>query len=209
MYAIKMDGDKSLTITSRAEIYRGDKNCDMLAFYLPAAYDEVSIADCTVFMNYLLPSAEKPDETDLGIPARLYKGYLVYELAVDERLTRFSGDITVWLDFKDGLGVSYFQTGSALIPVLPALGSSDYITQDELDEVVQKVETLEKSKADSLTYDEDTGELQLTAGGSEIGDTVTLPYTSDGTFDFNIISGGGASASSKNIFSGGEAGQLD
>lgn len=206
MYAIKMNDDKTLVTTSRASIYRGDRDCDMLVFYLPVGYDEVSIADCTVSLNYILPNAEDISEIDLGIPVRLYKGYLVYELSVDEKLTARSGDITVWLDFRDGLGVSYFRSTDVIIPILAAPGSGDYITQDDLDEIAQKVETLEKTKADNITYDENTGELQLTAMGDEVGDAVVVSSSSEDSFGFNIISGGGASiTTSSDTLEGGDA----
>lgn len=207
MYAIKMNDDKTLITTSPASIYRGDRNSDMLVFYLPAAYDEVSIADCTVSLNYILPKAEESKEIDLGIPARLYRGYLVYELAVDEKLTMNSGDIQLWLDFKDGLGVSYFRSSSVMITVLPNEDMEDFVTQAEFEEVSQTIEFLKKSKADNLTYDEDTGELQLTADGEEIGDPVTVECsgTGTGTLDYSLISGGGASVSSATVFSGGDA----
>lgn len=206
MYAIKMEGDKTLIITTRIPVYRGDENCDVLALYLPAAYDEISIADCTVFLNYILPNAEEISEINIGIPKRLYKGYLVYETDIDKKFTTKSGEIELWLDFKDGLGMSYFRSSSTTLDILPNGGMDEYITQDDLDEVVQKVEHLEKIKADNITYDEDTGELQLSSNGNAIGDVVVIESSGgEASFDFNLISGGGATGASGNVLNGGDA----
>ncbi len=196
MYVIKMEKDKSLLTTIPATILQGESAADAITILLPQRYGEIMMADCTVLVRYILPSgAGKSDELSPS-PVPYNNELLQYHFPVDSELTAQSGKIELWLtalDFDDRV---VFKTGSAFVPVQPSKNIIDYLPPEELnqlDRLAQQVELLSKTKADNIEYNPVEKTLQLSAGGTSIGDIIDTEDIAD---DSTVIefgqSGGGA-----------------
>lgn len=181
MYAIKMNDDKSLITTIKATIYQHEKNTDTLVFLLPQTYEQIDIANCTTLIRYILPNGVGKSE-ELEMDPEPYKTYYKYRLKVTSSLTNVAGKIELWLsaiDLQDNL---VFKSGTVNIEILPSKDISDYFSDedmDQLDKLNTKIAMLEQSKADSIVYNGDEKQLQLTANGSLIGSPVDMKKVSD------------------------------
>lgn len=178
MYAIKLTEDKVLETTVFSTIYRGEKDADVLVFLIPKTYGEVSLANCTVLLRYILPNGTGVSEKLAMYPLPYNKEYYQFKLGVDSRFTDKAGDIELWLTVIDMADEVVLKTGSTVVTITPCKEIDDYLPPSslgQLDQMALKLEKMQKSKADSLTYDKERRALQLTADGVEIGDPVTVP----------------------------------
>ena len=189
-----MNQDKSLTITSKINIYRKENMVDKLKFLFSEKYQELELADCTATLKYTdtnnIPHAEILQKDE-----ELYKGKLAYTLPLDSELTEFPGNINLRVTFTkidmETQTQYVMHTGEVTITVLPLADYYNFVPDKSLEfvdqilgyfqtkiEAVEKIaETYDSEKADNLSYEDD--KLQLTANGKPIGDSVT------------IVSGGG------------------
>lgn len=178
MYAIKMEDTKELITTIRGTIYQNEKNADTLVFLLPRVYDETDMADCTVLMRYVLPSGSGRSEEIEMDPIPYNDEYYRYRLKAATRFTKEFGTITLWLTVFSRDNTVILETGEASVPVLERKDIDDYMSdkdKSKLDLLDEKVDKLQKEKADNLTYDKENRKLQLTADGERIGNDVTIP----------------------------------
>ncbi len=196
MYVIKMEQDKSLLTTISATILQGEAASDVITILLPKQYGEIVMADCTVLARYILPSGTGRSDELSPSPVPYNNELLQYHFPVDSELTVQPGKIELWLtalDFDDGV---VFKTGSAFVPVQPSKDIIDYLPPEDLnqlDKLAQQVELLAKTKADNIEYDPVEKTLQLSSGGTSIGDAIDTEDIAD---DSEVIefgqSGGGA-----------------
>lgn len=178
MYVIKMESDKTLTTTIRSKIYQGENIADILTFLLPKTYENIDFADCTVYLRYILPNGVGQSEELSMYPLPYNDEYYQYRLPIESRFTNMRGQIELWLTAIDTAFITVLRTSPALVMILPAKDITDYLSDEDrnqLDKMLIQIEQLEKGKADSLIYDDDTRELQLTAEGAPIGDIVIVP----------------------------------
>ena len=91
---IKMNDDKSLIITVKTTIYRGEGNADMITFLIPKNYNGINIADCSVLMRYVEPDGNGKSEA-LRLVPEMYKNYYQFSTVVDTGITKEVGDIPV------------------------------------------------------------------------------------------------------------------
>lgn len=180
---IKMNDDKSLIITVPTTIYRGEKNADLITFFIPAEYEGKNIADCSIVMRYILPDGTGRSDALVYLP-EMYKGYLQYSTPVNTRLTAQEGQVVIWLtgfDLEDNV---VLKTSEVLIKVEASRNVTDYLSQEDLDQLDQmsvQIADLERRKADNITFRSEDNTLQLIADGAEIGDRVEIPVGKDGT----------------------------
>lgn len=184
MYTILMNTDKSLNISVKTTIYQREKLVDNFRFLIPPTYDFVDLSDFTVILKYLDQGNEAHSEV-LVKEDELYKEHLSYILPVDTNLTRFAGDITLHLtmskvDMEEKKQYS-LETGEVTITISPLSDYYHFVSDSSLDAVSQKIseldvrleamdkiaETYDQSKADDLSYEDNT--LQLLANGKKIG----------------------------------------
>lgn len=181
MYAIKMNDDKSLITTIKATIYQHEKNADTLVFLLPQTYEQIDLANCTTLIRYILPNGVGKSE-ELEMDPEPYKTYYKYRLKITSSLTNVAGKIELWLssiDLQDNL---VFRSGAVNIEILPSKDISDYFSDedmDQLDKLNTKIAMLEQNKADSIVYNGDEKQLQLTANGALIGSPVDMKRVSE------------------------------
>lgn len=182
MYTIVMDHSKRLIKTVEVPIYQGDIDAEFIQFLLPVSYETHNIADCTVLFKYILPSGNGSVLT-LQVEPELYKGYLRYFLLFDRNLTAEVGNITISLSVLDSKDTSLFKTGSTYIAVFPKENADDIVNPpgfDTIDQMLVDIEQLQKEKADNITINEETNEIQLEAEGEPIGGKITPNTSSSG-----------------------------
>lgn len=178
MYAIKMEDSKELITTIRGTIYQGERNADTLVFLLPQKYEDTDMADCTVYMRYVLPSGSGYSETIEMDPVPYNDEYYQYRLKAASRFTKEFGMITLWLTALKHDSEVLLETGDAVVPVLERKNIDEFLSDDDkskIDLLDEKIAQLQRDKADGLSYDKETRKLQLTADGIAIGEDVTVP----------------------------------
>ena len=178
MYALKMEDGKELITTVRGTIYQYERNADTLVFLLPQKYEETDMADCTVYMRYVLPSGSGYSETIEMDPVPYSEEYYRYRLKAASRFTKEFGMITLWLTALKHDSEVLLETGDAVVPVLERKNIDEFLSDDDkskIDLMDEKIAQLQRDKADGLSYDKETRKLQLTADGIAIGEDVTVP----------------------------------
>lgn len=178
MYALKMEDGKELITTVRGTIYQHERNADTLVFLLPRKYEETDMADCTVYMRYVLPSGSGYSETIEMDPVPYSEEYYRYRLKAASRFTKEFGMITLWLTALKHDSEVLLETGEAVVPVLERKNIDEFLSDDDkskIDLLDEKIAQLQRNKADGLSYDKETRKLQLTADGIVIGEDVTVP----------------------------------
>ena len=181
-------------ITSvRERIMQRSKLVDNLHFLVKPKYKEMDMSKFTVLLEYVLPVSKEYHSDILVKSPDLYKRHLEYKLPFDTVLTREAGEIELQLSFTyvemnaDGTMTQYVRKISpTTISIIPIAAWSDLIPDDALSSIDQRLiktdamlkeladlaDTLNQSKADNLTLEDDV--LQLTSEGEKIGDPVTL-----------------------------------
>lgn len=178
MYALKMEDGKELITTVRGTIYQYERNADTLVFLLPQKYEETDMADCTVYMRYVLPSGSGYSETIEMDPVPYNDEYYRYRLKAASRFTKEFGLITLWLTALKHDSEVLLETGDAVVPVLERKNIDEFLSDGDkgkIDLMDEKIAQLQRDKADGLTYDKGTRKLHLTADGVAIGNDVTVP----------------------------------
>lgn len=178
MYALKLEITKELITTVRGTIYQNEKNADTLVFVLPRTYEETDLADCTVLMRYITPSGTGRSEEIEMDPVPYSEDYYRYRLKASTKFTKEAGSLTIWLTILSRDNAVVLETGEAKIPVLERKNIDDFMSdadKSKLDLLGERVDKLQKEKADNLTYNRETRKLQLTADGTAIGNDVTVP----------------------------------
>lgn len=173
---IKMEEDKSLIVTIPTSIYQGESNAGMLCFLLPQVQEEVRLADCAVLLKYVLPDGTGRSEA-LEFEPEPYKGYLMYKTLASTKMTEYAGVVKVWLTAINYTDAVVLKSGEISIDVLPSKNIANHLppeSLDQLDRLTIQVNTLQKTKADNLVFDEENKLLQLTAESKKIGDSVDL-----------------------------------
>ena len=205
IYIIIMNQDKSLTITTKTNIYRKENMVDKLKFLFPEKYQELELADCTATLKYT-DTNNVPHAEILQKDEELYKGKLAYTLPLDSELTEFPGNINLRVTFTkidmETQTQYVMHTGEVTITVLPLADYYNFVPDKSLEfvdqilgyfqaniEAVEKIaETYDSEKADNISYEND--KLQLTSNGFKIGDPVSIsggssenPGDSDNEFE--------------------------
>ncbi len=177
MYTIKMGDSKELITTVRTHVYQGEKNADTLVFLVPNQYDDVDVTECTVTLRYVLPLADEYADIPLLVTA-YNDDYLACTTSLAAPLTSVCGTVTMWLLVRDADNQLVMESGNIALQVDcrhaddPDEPAPD---KDKLDKLVELVENLQNAKADSIAYDSENRQLQLTANGHGVGQTVTVP----------------------------------
>lgn len=194
-YVIMVNDDNSMTATQKKRIVQRSKLIDDLWFLVKPEYNGYNMADFTVVLEYLSPVSHKYRTEFLTRSEENYNGYLKYNLPVNTTLTAEAGNVEILLTFllveldENGKGVQRTRkiTGAS-INIVPISAWSDIIPDCALSSLDQRIIKMDAqikalnetsavmadSKADNITYDEETNALQLKAGDKLIGDKVVI-----------------------------------
>ena len=89
-------------VTQRDAIYRGDNMSKCITFLLPQKAAEADIGESTVFLSYIRPDGD-PDMVILDQEAEKYnESYYRYILPVTCKMSRYPGQILMWLQICSG-----------------------------------------------------------------------------------------------------------
>lgn len=193
IYTILVTESNEMITSVRERIMQRSKLVDNLHFLVKPKYKEMDMSKFTVLLEYVLPVSKEYHSDILVKSPDLYKRHLEYKLPFDTVLTREAGEIELQLSFTyvemnaDGTMTQYVRKISpTTISIIPIAAWSDLIPDDALSSIDQRLiktdamlkeladlaDTLNQSKADNLTLEDDV--LQLTSEGEKIGDPVTL-----------------------------------
>lgn len=200
MYTILVNDNNELVTTVKERIMQRSKLVDELHFLANPAYKNIDMSNFTVTMEYILPVSREYKTETLVKSSALYKGQLEYVLPFDTCLTKEAGKIEIQLTFSqvslDADGKAKQQVrkvGPTTITIVPLTAWSDIIPDSALSALDQRIIMVDaminaanemsqymfENKADDISYNEDTNELQLLAGGNSIGNKVVVKANVD------------------------------
>lgn len=198
MYTILVKNDDTLITTNKETIMHRSSLVRKLRFLvnpvLEIGSEVLNMKDLVCILEYVIPYTRQYTPVVLTPSEELYKEKLEYVLDVDTKITSVVGEVQLklmWMkpemlangSFKDYVR----KTTSTAITVLPVEQWSDYISDANLDPIVQMALTnqaqaeqlklyadyLMMTKADGIEYDLETNELSLMGDGKKL-DSVTL-----------------------------------
>lgn len=195
MYTILVNNQNELITTVKERIMQRSKLVDKLHFLVDPMYKDLDMSTFSVVMEYITPISREYKTEILVLSDELYKDKLEYTLPFDTYLTKEGGKIEVQLTFvrvemdEDGnttqrvrktspttITVTPINAWSNIIPddALTALDQRIIMTQAMIEATNEMNQYLNESKADDISYNEDTNELQLMAAGNAIGNKVVV-----------------------------------
>lgn len=102
MTYIKLEDDMRLVVTKAEPIYRGENLNKKITFLLPIKVGNVDVKAATVFLTYVRGDG-KPDIVILEPESPMYDTYhYKYVLPVTCKLSRYPGEVRMWLQFLSG-----------------------------------------------------------------------------------------------------------
>jgi len=188
---ILFKNNKSLTITTGQRIYQRESNVDLLYFYIPEIWNDLSLVDFVVTLEYIdsgnIAHAEILEATESD-----KDGYLLYTLPVTSKFTYVAGDVVLKLsmsNYDQAEDKTYvLKSGELRLAILPLRDYFVYTSDESLSVLDNKILEL-KSVADELAATAELipstvpSDLELTdkllqltnSEGQTIGDGVELP----------------------------------
>jgi hypothetical protein len=200
MYTILVNDNNELVTTVKERIMQRSKLVDNLHFLANPMYKNVDMSGFTVTMEYVLPVSREYRTETLVKSDALYKGQLEYVLPFDTYLTKEAGKIEiqltftrVYLDAEGNAKQQVRKAGPVTITIVPVTAWSDIIPDSALSALDQRLIMVDaminaanemnqymfETKADDISYNEETNELQLMAAGNVIGKKVVVKSDAD------------------------------
>ena len=201
MYTFLLNKDKSLLATERIKIYQREKLVDKVQFILPQSYEEIDLTNknVSIILKYVDQEGNAQSEF-LVKDDELYKdNYVRCELPIDTNITKFAGNITlhltiIYLDVENQIN-KVMHSSETILTISPLKDMYVNINDKSLEILDQKIielqasieaanilnESIDKNKADDLSYEDNT--LQLMSNGKKIG----TPQTLDQLNEFEIV----------------------
>ena len=193
MYSILMQNDKTLVATSRTVLRQYESLVDKIQFIIPRLYGDLDFftGDYQIVLKYV-DQANIPHTVFLDKSEELYKeDYINCILPVGIELTRFAGDITMYIsvldvNIEDEIKAEVLHTNGITITITPLddiYGFSPSESFQKMDQEILKLqaaikantiltESIDQNKADDLSYEDNT--LSLMANGKKIGTSHVL-----------------------------------
>lgn len=180
MFYIKLRGDMGLEVTSRETLYRGDHLNQKLTYLLPMQVGDIDIGTAAVYLSYI--RADGTADIDLlNRQEDLYKeSYYRFTMPITSKLTRYAGPVTTFLTIYAGPYNAPFiaKSGECTLHIQASTNMDDVVTDHNLSLVYSMQKQMEDKiakRADGVTYDEETRELQLKSGEESVGEPVVVP----------------------------------
>ena len=193
MYTILMKENKSLVATSRTVLRQYESLVDKIQFIIPKMYGDLdfSTGDYQIVLKYV-DQANIPQTVFLEKEDELYKEkYINCILPVGIELTKFAGDITMYIsvmdvNIEDETKAEVLHTNGITISITPLddiYGFAPNESFQKMDQEILKLqaaikantilaEAIDQNKADDLSYKDNT--LSLMANGKKIGTSHVL-----------------------------------
>ena len=204
MYTLLINENNEIVATVKERIMQRSKLVDSLHFLVSPSYKGLDMSGFTATMEYILPVSREYKTETLVKSDELYKEQIEYVLPFDTMLTKEAGKIEISLTFTqvsldaDGKSKQLVRkAGPATITIVPSTAWSDIIPDSALSALDQRLimvdaminaanemnQNLNDTKADDIVYDEHTNELQLSAHGKPIGNSVKVKSGDDALAD--------------------------
>jgi len=203
VYTIILNKDKSLIASIRTTLYQHESLVDKIQFLLPQNYEDIDIynGNYTVIVKYL-DQANVVQSEILEKDDDLYKDYVRFVFPVTSKLTRFAGDVKIWLSIigintDDSIKSEVLHTDGLAIKINPLEDIYGFIPDESLQTLDKKilelqavvkannmtVESIDKNKADNIKLDLDEKSLYLTNNGVKTGSAIALNDLGDAIAD--------------------------
>lgn len=188
-YVILIEDDNSMTITQKRRIVQGSNLVDHLYFLVNPEYNGHNMEDFDALLSYVSPISFEMHEELLCKSSESYKNFLTYVLPFDSKITDEAGPVDLMLTFRehhDGecvrniTGVTVdIVTDVSQDETTPTIGFNEIEKQiakvnKQIKEINKTSDFIIDTKADNVSYDRDTGDLQLMANGQLIGDKINI-----------------------------------
>lgn len=190
MFYIKLDENMDLVITKREPIYRGDNLNQKITYLVPLMVGEINPETAYLYLSYVRADGT-PDIVVLErLEEKYNESYYQYTLPVTCKLTRYAGEICTWLQIYSGdlANPAISKSGECVLHVQESKNMDDYFSDEQMTALYQLNKKMETSlgdmqdtietKADDIIFDEDGSTIQLSSGGTPIGEKVVI-NTSD------------------------------
>ena len=187
MIYIKLSDDMALSITVNEPIRRGDNLSNKLIFLVPMQLREIDMPSAVVYLCYLRADGS-PDIIRLERAEQTYNEmYYQYAVPVSCMLTRYPGQVCVWLEVFSGSASNPTSAKSSecLLYIEDAKNIGDYLCGDQITVLYQMQKEIENNKesidselgnkVDGLIYDKESRKLSLTSKGVTISEPVVVP----------------------------------
>ena len=187
MLYIKLESDKSLITTVYQAIYRGDNMSQNAIFLIPLEVDDIDIESAKVYLSYIRADGVADVVIMEPMDSLYHEAYYQYVLPINSKLSKYPGEVICWLQILSGpaSNATIIKSGEVVINILESKDIDNYLNDNQITALYQLQTRLEEQaktmtaavagKADNITYDENTRELQLLAGEEPVGDSVTVP----------------------------------
>lgn len=159
---ITLSPDKSLVITKSTPIYRGDNMNTAITFLLPMRLDNVDLNTATVFLSYIRADGE-PDMVILQQSGSYNTQFYSYVLPVTCKLSRYPGQVCMWLQIVDGNTYKPLvsKSGECIITIHASKSLDEYACDHQLTALYQL-----KKKYDDISEDNDWADMGDSDDGS-------------------------------------------
>ncbi len=186
MLYIKLDSDMHLGITVNEPIYRGDNLSKKIIYLIPKQLNEIDMLTATVFLNYIRADGH-PDVVMLNRNDTPYNdSYFQYTFPIRCRLTAYPGEVCTWMQIYTGSPSNPIiaKSSECVLQIQASRNMDDYLcdhTVTALYQLSKKMNTaisdindaIEK-KADNIVFNSEDNTIQLSSGGTPIGDRIKV-----------------------------------
>ena len=168
MTYIVLTNENELMITKSDMIYRGDNLSKSVVFLLPSKIGDISTEEITVFLSYIRPDGT-PDMVLLERDSVMYNdNYYQFVMPVTCKLSRYPGDVCMWLQFcsGDGYSPSIAKSGECTIRIHNSKNLDDCFSDHQLTALYQI-----KKQLDNIVDNPPDSDGSDDSGGGDSGDS--------------------------------------
>lgn len=194
MYTVIVGADGSMVASVVEVITQNSNLAHTLRILAPTEYCGYDVRGFIAVLEYKTPESGSVGTETLAASAEEYKGYVEYLVPVKKVMTAEAGELLISVTFMQNVKTEdggqadpvVLKTQASEILVAETDGWAGDLPEDTLNALDEKMlelqgmqgelkdmqDHLNNNKADGLIYEEH--ELQLTANGNPIGDSVTV-----------------------------------
>ena len=177
MFYIKLGNDKSVVVTVREPIIQGENLSQKIRFLIPVVVDDIDVLSASIYLNYIRADGT-PDIVILErIDEKYNDGYYQYTFPVDCKLTRYAGDVCIWLHIFSGSPSNPSNTKSdeCAIQIQASKNMDDYLCDHQITAIYQLQKSIENSSDGSIDFDKN----EENGGSNEDGSSENSPDNDD------------------------------
>ena len=139
MTYIKVNNDLTLTVTEAEVIYQGENLSKSVTFLVPKVLNDMEVRATIAYLIYIRADGH-PNIALLEREEEDYNGdYHQYIVTLSEAVTRYPGEVTLWIEFFSGLASAptILRTGPCGVRITEHPTVSDSITDSQIAAIYQ------------------------------------------------------------------------